>query len=167
MRKSSKLAPLNSAEEVKGSIPSGASNFMFRRPRPNLDKYHKAKAQIKEIQEKLDGLGDSPIEVARSLHLIEKLGQISSEWVDLFNWTHPIFERIDKERSFEKGNNVGFKITPSTKNCPYCGLTPLRDQFCSTCGKYVVFTHKGAFPEVLEVTDELIITKDYQAVTTG
>jgi len=55
-------------------------------------------------------------------------------------------------------------INPIVKldvNCPLCGLTRLHKQFCSTCGKHVIFTHEQEnLGYTIVETEELIITQD-------
>lgn len=131
----------------------------------NIDKYRRIKLKALTAMEKASICGEEFPEVLKFASYLEDLKQCYNELFSLFTWTPEWYEKFLKQSSFESGNNVGAK-TLRTRNCPYCGFTPLDKQYCYTCEKHVIFEHTKDFPAILEVTDELIITRDYTEIKT-
>jgi len=128
------------------------------KPKLNEETYNYLTERIKFLAKKLDEVEDG--EEFKALYYISELSRVCRGWTEVFDWTDERWIAFAKTLSFESGNTVGLPLKKG-KNCPQCGLTPLVDQYCPTCEKFVVFRHTTNYPSpVLQVTEELIITSD-------
>lgn len=126
------------------------------KPKLKEKTYVRLKKKVKELAQKLE---EVPVgEEHKSLYLLNELQKVGREWVEVYEWSSQELLDFAKTVSFEEGNNEGIPVRTSV-NCPQCGFTPLKDQYCSTCEKFVILRHLGGFPTSIQVTRELIITE--------
>ncbi len=135
--------------------------------KPELDRetYTKLKNRVRELSDGLENLQDG--EEFKAMFYLSELEQVGKQWATILIWPNENLVSWAKKAPFEYGNNTGRPIQKKTTKCPQCGLTPLTKvtKYCITCEKYVIFNHTdNEFTPVIQVTDELIITSDYNSL---
>lgn len=131
---------------------------LLLKPKLNKKVYDRLTTQVKTLAQKLENIPDG--EEYKALYILSELQKTGSEWVDVYEWPREEFVRFAATIPFETGNSNGVPVNKTKENCPQCGLTPLVDQFCNTCNKFVIFRFSKDYPTRLTVTDELILATD-------